>query len=101
VESGGNPALFPREFYPELFALTRRRGGGAVIPAHPDRLVLVEAADPRELRMWIPSTICKKRPDTVRASFLFLRRQPEHLFHVLPLGVALVDLLPADVIVGT
>lgn len=46
----GNPALFPREFYPELFALTGDAGGGAVIRAHPDRLVLVEAADPRELR---------------------------------------------------
>lgn len=46
----GNPALFPREFYPELFALTGDAGGGAVIQAHPDRLVLVEAADPRELR---------------------------------------------------
>ena len=46
----GNPALFPREFYPELFALTGDAGGGAVIRAHPDRLILVEAADPRELR---------------------------------------------------
>ncbi|MCQ4808209.1 NTP transferase domain-containing protein, partial [Intestinimonas massiliensis] len=25
----GNPALFPREFYPELFALTGDAGGGA------------------------------------------------------------------------
>ena len=33
-----------------VFALTGDAGGGAVIRAHPDRLVLVEAADPRELR---------------------------------------------------
>ena len=45
----GNPCLFPREFYGELAALTGDRGGGAVIRAHPDRLLLVEAASEREL----------------------------------------------------
>ncbi|MCQ4865819.1 nucleotidyltransferase family protein [Pseudoflavonifractor phocaeensis] len=45
----GNPCLFPREFYGELSALTGDRGGGAVISAHPDRLVLVEAGSEREL----------------------------------------------------
>ena len=45
----GNPCLFPREFYGELSALTGDRGGGAVIRAHPDRLLLVEAGTEREL----------------------------------------------------
>lgn len=45
----GNPCLFPREFFPELSALTGDTGGGAVIKAHRDRLRLVEAGDPAEL----------------------------------------------------
>lgn len=45
----GNPCLFPREFYGELSALTGDRGGGAVIRAHSDRLLLVEAGTEREL----------------------------------------------------
>lgn len=46
----GNPCLFPPECYGELRALTGDRGGGAVVRAHPDRLLLVEAASERELR---------------------------------------------------
>ena len=46
----GNPAVFPAEFFPELSALTGDTGGGGVIRAHPDRLLLVEAASPEELR---------------------------------------------------
>lgn len=45
----GNPAIFPRDLFGELAALTGDTGGGAVIRAHPDRLTLVEADDPREL----------------------------------------------------
>ena len=45
----GNPCLFPRELFPELSALTGDTGGGAVIKAHPDRLVLVEADSAAEL----------------------------------------------------
>ncbi len=46
----GNPCLFPPAFYRELSTLTGDRGGGAVIRAHPEALLLVTAADPRELR---------------------------------------------------
>ncbi len=45
----GNPCLFPPALYGELAALTGDRGGGAVIKAHPESLLLVEAAHPREL----------------------------------------------------
>ena len=45
----GNPCLFPSEFFPELSALAGDTGGGAVIKAHPDRLVLVEADSAAEL----------------------------------------------------
>lgn len=45
----GNPCLFPREFYGELSALTGDVGGASVIRAHPERLLLVEAASAREL----------------------------------------------------
>lgn len=45
----GNPVLFPAELFPELSALTGDTGGGRVIRAHPDRLLLVEAAGPEEL----------------------------------------------------
>ena len=45
----GNPVIFPAEFFPALSALTGDTGGGAVIRAHPERLVLVEAASAREL----------------------------------------------------
>jgi molybdenum cofactor cytidylyltransferase len=46
----GNPVIFPREFFPELRALDRDVGGGAVIRKHPDRLVLVECEHENELR---------------------------------------------------
>ena len=46
----GNPCLFPAEFYGELRSLMGDQGGGAVIKAHPDRLLLVEAASEQELR---------------------------------------------------
>ena len=45
----GNPAVFPADLFPELAALTGDVGGGAVIRAHPERLVLVEVPHPREL----------------------------------------------------
>lgn len=44
----GNPVLFPPDLFPALLALTGDRGGGAVIRA--ERLLLVEAGSPRELR---------------------------------------------------
>lgn len=39
----GNPCLFPAEFFPELLALHGDVGGSAVIHAHTDKLLLVEA----------------------------------------------------------
>ena len=45
----GNPVVFPRDLFGELAALTGDVGGGAVIRRHPERLILVEAATPREL----------------------------------------------------
>ena len=45
----GNPAVFPRDLFGELAALTGDVGGGAVIRRHPDRLLLVEAFSTREL----------------------------------------------------
>lgn len=38
----GNPCIFPRDFFPELLALTGDTGGSAVIRRHPDRLRTVE-----------------------------------------------------------
>lgn len=46
----GNPCLFPPAFYGALSALTGDTGGGAVIRAHPQALLPVEAEHPRELR---------------------------------------------------
>lgn len=46
----GNPCLFPARFFGELSALTGDRGGGAVIRAHPEALLLVAARFERELR---------------------------------------------------
>lgn len=46
----GNPCLFPAKLFGELSALTGDRGGGAVIRAHPEALLLVEADSARELR---------------------------------------------------
>lgn len=39
----GNPCVFPQRFFPELMALTGDTGGNAVIRAHPECLLLVEA----------------------------------------------------------
>ena len=44
----GNPNLFPRDFFPELLALTEDHGGSAVIRAHPERFLPVVVA-PEEL----------------------------------------------------
>lgn len=46
----GSPVIFPRDLFPELRALTGDRGGGGVVRAHRDRLRLVEAGGPEELR---------------------------------------------------
>lgn len=40
----GNPNLFPREFFPELLALTEDHGGNTIIRAHPERFLPVEVA---------------------------------------------------------
>ena len=45
----GNPVLFPADLFGELATLTGDRGGGVLIKRHPHRLMLVEAASPREL----------------------------------------------------
>ena len=39
----GNPAIFPKDLFPELAALAQDTGGGAVIKRHPDLLLLVDA----------------------------------------------------------
>jgi len=44
----GNPNLFPARFFPDLMALSGDHGGSAVIRAHEEDLLLVEA-DPAEL----------------------------------------------------
>ena len=46
----GSPAMFPRELFPELLALTEDQGGGGVIRTHQDRLRLVEASASMELQ---------------------------------------------------
>lgn len=46
----GSPAVFPRDLFPELLALTGDREGGGVIQAHRDRLRLVEAYRSEELQ---------------------------------------------------
>ncbi|HWQ57545.1 MAG TPA: nucleotidyltransferase family protein [Clostridia bacterium] len=45
----GNPAIFPEEFFGELYALPEDAGGSLVICRHEDRLTLHQIADPREL----------------------------------------------------
>lgn len=45
----GNPVIFPREFFGELSSLSGERGGGAVIAAHKDRLMLYNIGDETEL----------------------------------------------------
>ena len=44
----GNPCIFPKVFFPELCALSGDKGGGEVILAHLDRLLLFET-DGQEL----------------------------------------------------
>ena len=46
----GNPCLFPAAFFKELSLLSGDRGGGAVIRAHPEALLLVEAEFELELK---------------------------------------------------
>ena len=46
----GSPAVFPRELFPELLALSGDRGGGGVIRANAHRLRLTEAGGAEELR---------------------------------------------------
>ena len=46
----GNPVVFPRALFPALAALTGDTGGGAVLRQYPERLRLVEAGSPQELR---------------------------------------------------
>ena len=45
----GNPAIFPADLYTELCALKEDIGGSAVIKRYPERLLLVQADDAREL----------------------------------------------------
>lgn len=45
----GSPVIFPAALFPELAALTGDTGGSAVLRAHPERLVTVEAGTAREL----------------------------------------------------
>lgn len=45
----GNPVLFPAECLPALAALSPGQTGKTVVAENPGRLLLVEAADPREL----------------------------------------------------
>lgn len=48
-ERRGNPCIFPRAYFAELFALTGDVGGSPVIRAHEDRLLLSYVQDGREL----------------------------------------------------
>lgn len=48
-ERRGNPAIFPKEFFAELRALTGDAGGSAVIRAHMEALLLFQLSDPMEL----------------------------------------------------
>lgn len=45
----GNPAIFPREFFYELKALRGERGGGAVMAAHRERIMLYQLENGAEL----------------------------------------------------
>ncbi len=45
----GNPVCFPRDLFEELFHLPPQQGGGWVVQAHPERLILVEADSGEEL----------------------------------------------------
>ncbi|MDL2258710.1 nucleotidyltransferase family protein [Eubacteriales bacterium OttesenSCG-928-K08] len=48
-ERRGNPCIFPRAYFPELFALEGDTGGMSVIKQHEDKLLLCYAQDGREL----------------------------------------------------
>lgn len=48
-ERRGNPAVFPREFFPELRGLSADSGGSEVIRRHEERLLLMQVDDPAEL----------------------------------------------------
>ncbi len=45
----GNPVIFPREFFDELKALHGERGGGAVMAAHRERIMLYQLENEAEL----------------------------------------------------
>lgn len=45
----GNPVIFPRCFYSELYALSGDSGGSAVIKRHTESLLLYDVSDPIEL----------------------------------------------------
>ena len=45
----GNPVCFPRLLFGELAQLPAQHGGSWVVNAHPERLLVVEAAGPEEL----------------------------------------------------
>lgn len=45
----GNPCIFPREFYDELYNLREDNGGSTVIRQHEDKLRIFEAKHPDEL----------------------------------------------------
>lgn len=48
-ERRGNPVIFPREFFDELKALRGERGGGAVMAAHRERIMLYQLENGAEL----------------------------------------------------
>lgn len=48
-ERRGNPCIFPKEYYPELMALSGEHGGRSVLERHEDVLLLLELEDEREL----------------------------------------------------
>lgn len=45
----GNPAIFPPEYYAELCALPKGRGGNEIMRAHPERVRMMEVGSEREL----------------------------------------------------
>ncbi|MDO4267347.1 MAG: selenium-dependent molybdenum cofactor biosynthesis protein YqeB [Eubacteriales bacterium] len=45
----GNPAVFSKDYLPQLKALTGDRGGRSIIKAHPEDLLRLEIADEKEL----------------------------------------------------
>ncbi len=45
----GNPCIFPRSFYPLLYALSEDNGGSTIIRNHKDKVIYFEATHPDEL----------------------------------------------------